>query len=321
MCPDRKYKTMELPPCHCEAQGGWCEPRNEAIACYTGRTSIVRDCFAQTKGVMLRHSKHGGQGFVVLLVLFCLFLSGNAVAQSNNSKTDSIPKKVKTIYQLYEHIKTQPGTSDPLIMVDDSVYNGDLHNIKSEDVTSVSIIKGDDAKAIFGPKAKNGVFNIKIKHHEDQASLITGPERKFSDGPVVYVMDGMPIPKELVSTDDILIKEVVTGKKLEELGAYLNKKLDSAVFITTKKYATLDYQMKFSTFSKKYEDFLSTHKSHDDSCSYILNGVIIPNDSNERIKKLYIIKPQEITGIGIAENPGYNGGESRKYLVLINTKQ
>ena len=49
--------TNKIPPCHCGAslpvgrQGWWCVPRNEAIAYYTGRTCIVRDCFFTPQAV------------------------------------------------------------------------------------------------------------------------------------------------------------------------------------------------------------------------------------------------------------------------------
>lgn len=278
--------------------------------------SALLDC--EQSGVMLRYSKHGARGFFVFTVLFCLFLSGNVHAQNSNSKIDTIPKKVKTIYQLYEHIKTQPGTSDPLIMVDDSVYNGDLNNIKSEDVTSVSIIKGEDAKAIFGPKAKNGVFNIKLKHHEHKLPILPGPELKFSDGPVVYVMDGMPIPKEFANTNDILFKEVVKGKKLEELGSYSNKKLDSVVFITTINHAIVDYQMKFSIFSKKYEDYLAMHKNNDEDFLYVLDGVRIPGKRGEIVKALFEIPIDIIKEVEFNEKQPTSGSQT---VVVINTKQ
>lgn len=276
---------------------------------------------AQEKRAMLRWSKHGAVGLYAFTVLFYLFLSINAVAQSKSDSKNGITSKAKTIYQLYEEVKKQPDTSDPLVMVNDSVYTGDIQKINSEDVAGVDIIKGGDAKAIWGAKAKNGVFMIKTKNYDDPSKAITQPGRKFLNGSVLYVVDEMPIPKELVTTNDILIKEVVTGEKLRELESYSHKRLDSAIFITTKKYAAISYKMKFSAVSEKYKHYMAMHQRKDDSCSYVLNGIILTNHSDETSKKLYSIKTQEIKEIGILENPWYNGGESRKYLVLITTKQ
>jgi hypothetical protein len=124
----------------------------------------------------------------------------------------------------------------------------------------------------------------------------------------------------LPDTSNILNVKVLKGN--ESTDKYGKQGMNGTILIITKKYATKQYQKRFSAFSKKYKDYLMEHnKSKDDSCSYVLNGTFLLNGSNEKIEKLYNIKSQGIKGIGIAENPGYNGDESRKYLVLINTKQ
>ncbi|HTD40332.1 MAG TPA: hypothetical protein VK671_06900 [Mucilaginibacter sp.] len=244
-------------------------------------------------------------------------MSITASAQNTNAKVDTT-RKAKTIYQLYEDIKTQPGTSDPLIMVDDSAYNGDIHHIKSDDVSSIEVIKGGDAKQVFGPKAQNGAFIIKTKYYGDKSGTVTGPTRKFSDGPVLYVMDGMPIPKELVNKDDILIKEVVTGKKLEEMGWYPNKKLDSVIIIVTKKSAVMEYQFKFSTFSKKYKDYMKSHQNNDEDFLYVLDGIPVQGKRDDIIRALYKIPSEKIKEVGFNKKQPTDGSTT---LVIINTKQ
>jgi len=39
--------------CHCEKRGGLCGPRDEAIACYTGRRCKVRDCFPASQRIAM----------------------------------------------------------------------------------------------------------------------------------------------------------------------------------------------------------------------------------------------------------------------------
>jgi hypothetical protein len=246
--------------------------------------------------------------------LFCLSISMNVLAQSKDAgKVDTIPK-IKAIYQLYEQIKTQPGTSDPLVMVDDSIYKGDIHNINSKDVASIDVIKGDDAKQIFGPKARNGAFMIKTKRNQG----VIGPIHESTNDSVLYVQDGMPIPKELIRTDKILIKDVLTGKKLDELAFNHNKKLDSLIVIVTVQGATIAYQMKLSTFSKKYKDYLETHRYDDKDFLYVVDGVQVEGNRNNIIRTLYTIPSEKIKEIRFNQKQAANGSAT---LVIINTKQ
>lgn len=139
---------------------------------------------------------------------------------------------------------------------------------------------------------------------------------------ILYVIDGKPYYKisikKHIDTNNILYVEII--KPNEALIKYGGHGKMGAVIITSKKFAISSYQDKFSAFSKEYKDYLDKHKKPDDSCSYVLNGSFLINGSNEKINKLYNIKSQEIKGIELTENPYYNGGESRKYLILINTK-
>ena len=119
-------------------------------------------------------------------------------------------------------------------------------------------------------------------------------------------------------TSNILNVKVIKGR--ESIDKYGKKGKNGAVLITTIKYAVEQYQKRFSAFSKKYTGYRIRQQGKDDSCTYIVSGLILSNDSRKKTEKLYNIKSQDIKGIAIMENPWYNGGESRKYLVVIDTK-
>jgi hypothetical protein len=137
----------------------------------------------------------------------------------------------------------------------------------------------------------------------------------------LYVVDGVIFNGNIkkINPNDILSINIIKKDKASEY--FESDVSNGVVVVVTKTGAIKTYQKKFSAFSKKYKDYIDHNKNSDDSCAYVLNGVIIYSSVNERIKKLYEIPDKEIKGVGIAENPGYNGGESRKYLVLITTKQ
>lgn len=55
------------------------------------------------------------------------------------------------------------GPLDPLIIVDDFIYDGDINNINPNDVESVTVLKDAAAASIWGARAGNGVIVITTK--------------------------------------------------------------------------------------------------------------------------------------------------------------
>lgn len=59
------------------------------------------------------------------------------------------------------------GTNEPLIVVDGVPYNGDITDINSDDIESMSILKDAASAALYGNKAANGVVLITTKKGKD----------------------------------------------------------------------------------------------------------------------------------------------------------
>lgn len=55
------------------------------------------------------------------------------------------------------------GPLDPLIVVDNFVYEGDIENINPNDVESVTILKDAEATSVYGARGGNGVIVITLK--------------------------------------------------------------------------------------------------------------------------------------------------------------
>jgi len=60
-------------------------------------------------------------------------------------------------------LSTIRGPKDPLIILDDFAYSGDLSNINPDDVESITILKDASAASIWGARAGNGVIVITTK--------------------------------------------------------------------------------------------------------------------------------------------------------------
>ncbi len=65
------------------------------------------------------------------------------------------------------------GNNQPLIIVDGTIYYGDISTINPEDVADVTILKGSSASAVYGSDASNGVIVITTKHGSKNRSSVT----------------------------------------------------------------------------------------------------------------------------------------------------
>jgi len=68
-------------------------------------------------------------------------------------------------------ISTIRGPRDPLIVVNDFPYSGDLTNINPEDVESITVLKDAAAASIWGTRAGNGVIVITTKKGKKNTPL------------------------------------------------------------------------------------------------------------------------------------------------------
>ncbi|MBS0027092.1 SusC/RagA family TonB-linked outer membrane protein [Chitinophaga hostae] len=96
------------------------------------------------------------------------FNPGYGNANSNNNKTGINIRGLGTIN----------GSLDPLIVLDNFVFNGDIQNINPTDIESITILKDAAAASIWGARAGNGVIVITTKksryNQKPTVSLTTG---------------------------------------------------------------------------------------------------------------------------------------------------
>ena len=88
----------------------------------------------------------------VLTLVFCLFLSVAAFAQSQDTTKKSKAANTKAVAK-----------PKPLLVVDGKIFNGELEAIDQNTIKSVSILKDTSAIKLYGEKGKNGAILITIK--------------------------------------------------------------------------------------------------------------------------------------------------------------
>lgn len=90
---------------------------------------------------------------------------------------------------------------DPLVIIDDKVNN--LENVNPNQIKDITVLKDANATALYGSKGSNGVIIISTK--DKQTKVLTEP---------LYIVDGMPIKKELNYIIEGLPKSDIDSKKV-----------------------------------------------------------------------------------------------------------
>ncbi|HWV73240.1 MAG TPA: SusC/RagA family TonB-linked outer membrane protein [Pseudosphingobacterium sp.] len=100
------------------------------------------------------------------------------------------------------------GNQDPLIVLDNYPYEGDLSNINPNDIESVSVLKDAAAASIWGVRAGNGVIVITTKKGTNNAkpSISFNSNLTASEKPDIYY------PQQLSSTEFIEVEKFLFGQ-------------------------------------------------------------------------------------------------------------
>ncbi|MDR2273699.1 MAG: SusC/RagA family TonB-linked outer membrane protein [Sphingobacterium sp.] len=105
-------------------------------------------------------------------------------------------------------LSTINGPLDPLIVLDNFIYEGDIDNINPNDVENVSILKDAAAASIWGARAGNGVIVITTKRGKFNQPLKVGFNSNIliSQKPNLYYYPQMP------SSDYIAVEKFLFDK-------------------------------------------------------------------------------------------------------------
>ncbi len=118
--------------------------------------------------------------------------------RSNNFSTGIMIRGLSTI----------GGPKDPLIVLDNFPYDGDLNNINPNDVESITLLKDAAAAAIWGTRAGNGVIVITTKKgHFNQPTSI-----EFSSNLSMIAKPDIWYTKPIRSTDYIDVEQFLYGR-------------------------------------------------------------------------------------------------------------
>jgi len=99
-------------------------------------------------------------------------VSSGVLFNIGKSGTNSSPARKTNIS--IRGVSTIEGPTDPLIVLDNFIYDGDLNNINPNDIESVTILKDGAATSIYGAQGGNGVIILTTKKGKFNQRLKVG---------------------------------------------------------------------------------------------------------------------------------------------------
>ncbi|MGZ3777552.1 MAG: TonB-dependent receptor plug domain-containing protein [Mucilaginibacter sp.] len=197
-------------------------------------TAIVRNeaiselCQSRSKNIIWRYMPE------IFISILCLFLSIQALAQSSDTAHKDVSRTPSTpVYK-----------TDPIIILDGAVYKGDIKTINSEDIHDITVLKGNDATALYGADAVMGA--IVIRTMKNPATF--GVPKKNGGKPVksapntgaLIILDGVPYKGTIGTINPNNIQDVTILKPSGAVALYGQDGANGAVLVTTKKYKKAD---------------------------------------------------------------------------------
>lgn len=103
---------------------------------------------------------------------------------------------------------TLEANKQPLIIVDDVPYNGDINNINPNDIESVSVLKDAAAASIWGARAGNGVIVFKTKKgsYDKPLQVSFNTNLTVSEKPNLYALPLMT-SSDYIDAEEFLFKQ------------------------------------------------------------------------------------------------------------------
>jgi hypothetical protein len=242
-----------------------------------------------------------------LLIILLILLSVNAFAQRKKSRVKkrakhtvrhsaSTREEEPVLQPEFQYVTmgadkkivfTDPpdGQEKPFVIINDTVYNGRLEELKVDNIIDVSVVKRKGARIMYGPKAAAGAIVIKTKQHL----------------PANLAYNTLPLPKPRPQQKPFMFNEEVTYGKVEDIDPKKilsidtliqpkfvgSKDNDTTVSVTTKVYGKKLYQWKFGTLSKAYKTYIRSRRGNDNGVNYVLSdGTILTGGKEEDLIKL-----------------------------------
>lgn len=161
----------------------------------------------------------------IFTVIFCLFLSLNALGQTN----DTVAKLNRDTSMVIRDVPSGDVSTKPLLVVDGIIFKGSLKTINPNDIAEVTVLKAKGALALYGTAAANGAILISMKE-----SWRIKHKRQLPPKPL-FVVDGVIFKGDIRTIDPKTIASSSILRKEYAVPLYGPAGANGAIIITTKK--------------------------------------------------------------------------------------
>lgn len=178
----------------------------------TGRASALQDIIVQTGYQSLSKERATGSFALINNRLFNEQPGTSVLSRLDGMANGlTVDKKRASSFStgiMIRGLSTIGGPKDPLIVLDNFPYDGDLNNINPNDVESITLLKDASAAAIWGTRAGNGVIVITTKKgHFNQPATV-----EFASNITLVKKPDIWYTRPISSTDYIDVEQFLYGK-------------------------------------------------------------------------------------------------------------
>ena len=125
-------------------------------------------------------------------------------------------------------ISTINANKEPLIILDNFPYEGDISSINPEDIESVTVLQDAAASSIWGARAGNGVIVLTSKsgRYEQPLKVSFRADRSISEKPNLYYNPTIPIP-EYIDIERNLYAQGAWDGRINQIYPYITPTIEA----------------------------------------------------------------------------------------------
>ena len=125
-------------------------------------------------------------------------------------------------------ISTLHANGEPLIILDNFPYEGNINSINPEDIESVTVLQDAAAASIWGARAGNGVIVLTSKsgRYEQPLKVSLRTDRSISEKPDLYYNPSIPI-SEYIEIERYLYEQGAWNGRINQVHSYITPTIEA----------------------------------------------------------------------------------------------
>ncbi len=223
--------------------------------------------------------------YLLIACVFVLF-AGQSMAQK------------KIIHKRAAFSSASPMKRQPLIVVNGTIFKGDLKTINPNDIQDVHVMKGTAAKKIYGEQGAVGVLLITTKAQaqatKTRNALLNAPALASER---LIIVDGELSEKKLneIDSSGVFSIDSITREKATE--QFSGRARNGVVLVITKAGAIKRYQQLLSAFSPPYKTYVEKNNGDKGVFFVLRDGSVVEGECVALLKEFAQLKRADVKSV------------------------